>query len=132
MVEYFEEIGFEIVNKDDDIILFKDPNQNLHKFEILKMFPFSSTKKRMGIIVKELSSEQDVDGQNIEKNPDFGGGKITFYLKGADSVMKARIQNHLARSDLEEKVHELAVQGLRTLVFSKKPLSEQSLKRFEN
>ena len=40
------------------------------KFQILQVFPFTSESKRMGIIVKDMTS-----------------GEITFYLKGADVVM---------------------------------------------
>lgn len=40
-------------------------------YEILKIFPFSSETKRMGIILRHLKSK-----------------KIIFYMKGADVVMK--------------------------------------------
>ena len=40
-------------------------------YEILKCFPFSSERKRMGIIVRRTSDS-----------------KIVFYVKGADDVMR--------------------------------------------
>jgi phospholipid-translocating ATPase len=40
-------------------------------YEILHLFPFSSDTKRMGIMVKHKVS-----------------GKLVFYLKGADVIMK--------------------------------------------
>lgn len=41
------------------------------EFKILKIFPFSSDTKRMGIIVRHCASD-----------------KLIFYLKGADVIMK--------------------------------------------
>lgn len=43
--------------------------ENILKFQILQVFPFTSESKKMGIIVKDNTS-----------------GEITFYLKGADMV----------------------------------------------
>ena len=40
-------------------------------FKILQTFPFTSTRKRMGIILQHLDS-----------------GRIIFFMKGADTVMK--------------------------------------------
>ncbi len=43
-------------------------------YSILQIFPFTSSSKRMGIIVRHNNT-----------------GRIIFYLKGADSVMSKKI-----------------------------------------
>lgn len=75
-------------------------------------FPFDSTRKRMSLIVK-----------NLETN--------AYYLmtKGADSIMIPRINIDLStQSAMEKDLYKFAVEGLRTLVFSRRELS---LKEFE-
>ncbi|KAJ1660449.1 putative aminophospholipid-translocase [Dispira simplex] len=82
------------------------------EFEVLHIFPFTSESKRMGIIVREKAT-----------------GEITFYQKGADTVMTKRIQYN---DWLEEECGNMAREGLRTLVIAKKRLSEQSYLRFDS
>lgn len=84
--------------RDEKVLKIKNPTDEIEEFEILKLFPFSSDKKRMGIIVKN-------------KN------KIVFYVKGADAVMKD-ILNPGNRRDCISKCNEFASSGLRTLVIA--------------
>ena len=80
------------------------------EYDVLHIFPFTSESKRMGIIVRSRLTHS-----------------ITFYLKGAESIMKSKI-NH---SDwLEEEVDNLARVGLRTLVIACKVLSEGEYSEF--
>ena len=54
--------------------------------------------------------------------------QVTFYAKGADSVMQQRI----GRSEsMEEEVASLAREGLRTLVLACRPLSAAQLAHFQ-
>jgi phospholipid-translocating ATPase len=52
-----------------------NPNDEEEIYEIKAIFPFSSETKRMGIIVKNVES-----------------GRIIFYLKGAENVMKNKVR----------------------------------------
>jgi len=52
-------------------MIIENPLGIKEDYEILKCFPFSSERKRMGIIVRRKSDE-----------------KIIFYVKGADDVMR--------------------------------------------
>ncbi|EKE42586.1 hypothetical protein ENUP19_0083G0009 [Entamoeba nuttalli] len=79
------------------------------KYEILNMFPFSSSTKRMGVIV---SSDEG----------------IVLYMKGADSVMSKLIDNV---EWLGEECGNLAKDGLRTLVFGKKVISKEDYEIFK-
>jgi len=79
-------------------------------YEILNVFPFTSETKRMGIIVKDTKTNT-----------------ITFYMKGADAVMARIVQ---ANDWLDEECGNMAREGLRTLVFGKKDLTEEDYENF--
>lgn len=86
-------------------------NNNMLRYQILQLFPFTSETKRMGIIVKDLNS-----------------GEITFYLKGADVVMSSIVE---ANDWLHRECTNMAQEGLRTLVVAKKVLSNAEYEEFE-
>ena len=69
-------------------------------FDILASFPFTSESKKMGVLLKSRET-----GRNI------------YYLKGAEIVMEHKIKVG-ARPSLLESCENLAMEGLRTLVFS--------------
>jgi len=72
----------------------------------LKVFPFTSDRKAMSMIVKKPN------------------GKIFVYTKGADSSMLAYSDKKNTDSIIQE-VEEYAAKGLRTLVFGYKELNNQ-------
>ncbi|XP_055382006.1 probable phospholipid-transporting ATPase IIA isoform X2 [Condylostylus longicornis] len=84
---------------------------NILNFQILQIFPFKSETKRMGIIVRDVKSNE-----------------ITFYLKGADVVMSTIVQYN---DWLSEESGNMAREGLRTLVVAKKVLTEEQYSDFE-
>lgn len=117
MVEYFEELGFEILNRDESFIKFLDPSKKTHFYEILEIFPFESAKKRMGIVVKNVSDNEE-------------NGEITFYIKGADVIMKSKLHSIADKLVVEENSLLLASEGLRTLCFTKKNIGENELETY--
>jgi len=91
-------------------IVLHEPSGRLRCFQLLHEMPFSSELKRMGVLLRDMSS-----------------GAITFLVKGAESVMAERI----APSDwMEEEVGNLAREGLRTLVLAIRPLTEPQYETF--
>ncbi|KAL7717706.1 Phospholipid-transporting ATPase [Entamoeba marina] len=80
-------------------------------YEILNVFPFSSTTKRMGIIVKSEENE------------------IFFLMKGADNIMAKLIVDN---EWLGEECNNLAREGLRTLVFGSRKMSNAEYEEFSN
>jgi phospholipid-translocating ATPase len=92
------------------------------EFDILQVFPFTSETKRMGIIIRDKQT-----------------GDITFYMKGADTVMAKIVQYNdwfgvLIQSiniRLEEECGNMAREGLRTLVIARKRISEEHYQEFE-
>ena len=89
--------GVTLVQRDIQQMQLRLEGGDVATFAILAIFPFTSASKRMGIVVRNMAT-----------------GLITFYEKGADSVM----QNIVRPSNwLEEECTNLAQEGLRTLVF---------------
>lgn len=113
LVEYAESLGFEIVSRKLDSLVLKLPNEKTQSFKILQNFPFSSERKRMGIILK-----------NIETN------EIKFLMKGADSIMQTFFDEK-SQIHISEKSTLLSNQGLRTLVVGQRTISESEYEQFK-
>ena len=90
----------------------QDICNKVEKFDILANFPFTSESKKMGILLKSQST-----------------GRFIYYLKGAEVVMEQKIKV-AARPSLKESCESLAMDGLRTLVFAQKVLSEGQVEKF--
>ncbi|XP_075253363.1 putative phospholipid-transporting ATPase IIB [Convolutriloba macropyga] len=110
LVKWTEEVGVRLVFRDRSEMHLKIEGGQTLKFTILQIFPFSSERKRMGIIV-----------QNQQNN------EITFYVKGADSVIAPMCD---FTDWLDEECGNMAREGLRTLVYAKKTLSPQEYNAF--
>lgn len=79
------------------------------KYEVLALFPFTSDRKRMSIIVRQ-------------------GNLIKMYIKGADSIIKDRLSKD-NQLNLDDELNKFSVIGLRTLLVAMRVISE---KQFEN
>jgi phospholipid-translocating ATPase len=111
LVKWTEESGLALIHRDLSTMQLRTPTGSVLNYTILQIFPFTSETKRMGIIVKEETT-----------------GEITFYLKGADTVMAGIVQYN---DWLDEECGNMAREGLRTLVVAKKTLSEEQYLDFE-
>jgi len=96
-----------LVERDQNTITIENAAKSPEHYEILANFPFSSDTKRMGIVIKHKSS-----------------GRLIFYLKGAETVMKSKVKPN-QRVVIDESCDNLANEGLRTLVISQKLLSPE-------
>ncbi|KAL5520334.1 hypothetical protein ACEPAG_9548 [Sanghuangporus baumii] len=111
IVKWTETVGLTLIFRDRTRMTLQTPEGSHLEFEILDVFPFTSESKRMGIVVREMTS-----------------GEVTFLQKGADVVMARIVQ----RNDwLEEECANLAREGLRTLVIGRKRLSEETYTNFK-
>ena len=52
-------------------------------------------------------------------------GEIHFYLKGADAIMKEFISSKQKKAFVDEECKDLSMTGLRTLVITRKKLSQE-------
>ncbi|CAD5119096.1 DgyrCDS7742 [Dimorphilus gyrociliatus] len=111
LVKWTESVGLGLVKRDLNCMTLRSPDNRHHEYALLNIFPFTSETKRMGIIVRDSST-----------------GEITFYMKGADSVMQSIVQYN---DWLDEECGNMAREGLRTLVVAKKSLTEDQYIDFE-
>jgi magnesium-transporting ATPase (P-type) len=73
LVDAAREMGFEFdksTQSTTQITVRGEPK----KFELLEVFPFTSDRKRMSVVIRS-------------------GGMIKMYTKGADSIVKARLSH---------------------------------------
>lgn len=111
IVKWTEHMGLTLVNRDVNTIQLRvDATEEILFFDVLNIFPFTSETKRMGIIVRNRQNQE-----------------ITFYEKGADTVMARIVQYN---DWLNEECDNMAREGLRTLVVGKKSLSEEAYQDF--
>jgi len=111
LVKFTETVGLTLWERTFTSITVKNSVDELLEFDILETFPFSSERKRMGIIVRNRAN-----------------GEIRFIMKGADVIMADIVQSE---DWLEEECDNLAREGLRTLVFGQKVLEEAEWLAFE-
>ncbi|CAG8627966.1 14608_t:CDS:10 [Funneliformis caledonium] len=103
IVKWTEYVGLTLVFRDINEMHLRTKHGDVLKFQILQIFPFTSESKRMGIIVKDETTEE-----------------IFFYEKGADVVMSKIVQYN---DWLDEECGNMAREGLRTLVVARKKIS---------
>ena len=75
LVSFANELGMELLERDQTRILIKNTAGVEEEYEVLANFPFSSESKRMGIVLKDTKTE-----------------RVLFYLKGAEVVMKNKVR----------------------------------------
>ncbi|KAI9594921.1 ATPase, class II, type 9A [Syncephalis fuscata] len=110
IVRWTASVGLRLAARDLHTITLTAPDGQ-HTYTVLDIFPFTSESKRMGIIVREMTT-----------------GEIIFYEKGADVVMTRIVQFN---DWLDEECGNMAREGLRTLVVARKRLSEEAYKEFQ-
>ncbi|EDV26080.1 uncharacterized protein TRIADDRAFT_55823 [Trichoplax adhaerens] len=111
LVKWTESVGITLVKRDLSTICLRLPNGQILRYSILQLFPFTSERKRMGIILKDHTSNE-----------------IFFLMKGADAVMSNIVQYN---DWLEEECGNMAREGLRTLVVAKRILTQELYNDFD-
>ncbi|KAM0908005.1 hypothetical protein ACQ4PT_015722 [Festuca glaucescens] len=115
------ELGFEFYKRAQTSIVIRerDPNHQVvdyqyRKYQLLNVLEFSSSRKRMSVIVKEQE------------------GRILLFSKGADSVMFRRLAPAGRKFEEETKRHinEYSDSGLRTLVLAYRVLDQEEYEKF--
>ena len=97
-------MGLTLTFHDCTRIELHKPTGSTIAYNVLKLFPFTSESKRMGIVVRDTAS-----------------GELSFLQKGADIVMAHIVQ---CNDWLEEETANMAREGLRMLVVARRWLSE--------
>ena len=107
LVKFAEEMKWQLVSRDQHNISLLNPLGAEDAYDILVDFPFSSETKRMGIVVKHRAT-----------------GRIIFLAKGAEQVIAEKVDPEAA-SKIKEAAENLSLEGLRTLAFVEKRLTEE-------
>jgi phospholipid-translocating ATPase len=110
IVKWTASVGLRFIHRDRTTMQLKSTNGERFEYTILKLFPFTSERKRMGIVLRDQR------------------GEIWFFLKGADTVMHKLL---VANDWMEEECNNMAREGLRTLVIGQRRLSEELWREFE-
>lgn len=113
LVRFGKDVGINLTQRGQDYIQLTLAKNTTERYSVLRIFPFSSARKRMGILLQHPSSTD-----------------VLFYLKGAEDVMKSKISQKDAVRILEE-CENLAREGLRTLIIAQKTLSINEYKEWE-
>lgn len=75
LVAWTESAGLTLIARDLNTMTLRTPLGTLLSYKILQVFPFTSESKRMGIILQDCDT-----------------GEITFYMKGADTIMQTIVK----------------------------------------
>ena len=105
---FAEKLGFFLESRRTNSIKIRNPLGQIEDYEILENFAFTSERKRMGILLRHIASDQHL-----------------FFLKGADSVLVKVLISSEELIFAQENCENLSKEGLRTLVLSIKTISRE-------
>ena len=112
LVEYSCKAGLDLYQRTSNGIVLR-LNEFDIEFKILQVFPFTSASKKMGIILRHVSSN-----------------KIVFYMKGAEDAIKNTLQSDSSQTKMLEDCESLAMEGYRTLAVAQRVMSEDEYSEF--
>ncbi|XP_034064076.1 phospholipid-transporting ATPase IA isoform X1 [Gymnodraco acuticeps] len=108
LVRAAQTLGFVFSGRTPDSVIVQMPGTE-EKYELLHVLEFTSTRKRMSVIMRTPS------------------GKIRLYCKGADTVIYDRLADSSRYKEITLKhLEQFATEGLRTLCFAVADVSESS------
>ena len=116
LVQAAADVGFEFRGRDRDVLFLRTPfAREPLRFRLLNILEFTSSRKRMSVIVRQLGE----DGQ-LETNP------ILLFSKGADNVIFERLApgGEELKAATEDQLDAFAREGLRTLTLAYRVVSE--------
>ena len=91
--------------RDSDFIRLR-VNGELQSYRIMKMFPFTSERKAMSIVVRAPDS------------------RVLAFVKGADSsILSMLSHDEPGRKSTEQNIDQMAGQGLRTIMYAYKEVT---------
>lgn len=112
MVKFGFQLNMSLVERDRTYCYMRNAGGEIEEYDVLQSFPFTSESKKMGILLKNRKT-----------------GQFLYYLKGAEVVMEPKIKA-AARPSLQESCENLALDGLRTLVFAQKLITADECEKF--
>ncbi len=116
LVQAAADVGFEFRGRDRDVMLLRTPfAREPLRFRLLNILEFTSARKRMSVIVRQLG-ENDQPGNN----------PILLLCKGADNVIFERLApgGEELKAVTEDQLDSFAREGLRTLTLAHRIIPE--------
>ena len=106
-IEMMERDGLQLKAKNDQGVTYIDEQGQLQSYKVLLTFPFTSERKRMGIICQKEGQED-----------------LIFFLKGADSSIKPKLDKKW-QDLMMGYAEKLSLEGLRTLTLAGRRISPE-------
>uniref|UniRef100_A0A8C5B4T9 Phospholipid-transporting ATPase n=1 Tax=Gadus morhua TaxID=8049 RepID=A0A8C5B4T9_GADMO len=112
LVRAARNLGFVFTGRTPDTVILDSIGKE-EKYELLHVLEFTSTRKRMSVIIRTPS------------------GKIRLYCKGADTVVYDRLADSSRYKEITLKhLETFATEGLRTLCFAVAEVSESTYQQW--
>ncbi|KAJ1308767.1 hypothetical protein OPQ81_004457 [Rhizoctonia solani] len=110
LVQAAADAGFIFLGREREIMRMQTPFAGVEEFELLNVLEFTSSRKRMSVILRKMDPEDR---------------RIFLMCKGADNVIFERLKsgNESLRTKTGEDLDYFASEGLRTLCLAYKILS---------
>ena len=108
LVQGAASVGYVFRGRDRDVLHLQTPfSDDLEHYQLVNILEFTSTRKRMSVIVKKL---------------DDGDDRLFLLTKGADNVIFERLKSggEELKKSTEEDLDSFANEGLRTLTLAYK------------
>lgn len=110
LVEGAKRYGYEFIARKPDSVVIKTARQEIEEYEVLNVIEFTSTRKRMSVIVRDPK------------------GRVRLFCKGADTMIFERLGNkpeHRKYLDTTiDHMEEYAETGLRTLCLAVRDIKD--------
>ena len=120
LVEFASTMNFDCTASENDFVRMKMKTKDSHEeieFEVFKKMEFDSDRKRMSILLRDPTD-----------------GKVKLLIKGADSIIKDRLDKSQFPKEIEDRtewfLNTASKQGLRTLLMGMRVVEESELKDF--
>lgn len=121
--------GFEFVHREPGSVSIKTPEGTIDQYEILEVFEFDSTRKRMTVVLQKRKTDEELMQMNEDDDDD-----VFILCKGADSVLFPRLANSAGNDSVREPtlthMENFARDGLRTLVICSKVMKLKQWEEF--
>lgn len=108
LVQGSADMGILLCSKEDNRLKLKLRSGLVQTWEILAEIAFTSERRRMSVIVREVGSR-----------------KVSLFTKGADSVMFPLLEQKQDLTQVELHINDFAREGLRTLVVGERELDSR-------
>ena len=119
LVQAAHRYGVRMLNKASHCVRVDLPSRGVMDFEVLHIFPFDSTRKRMSVIVRHPVTRQ-----------------VILYCKGADSAILGILDHPVDQLKqfqefrTQQHLHKYSKQGLRTLCIAIRVIKESDYTRW--